>query len=97
MHDRSDLGIVLAGTLIVSVALLFFFPVPIGGFQASHGPVSTLKEHDRSLALQTLIFDFIKIVHGEASIRPEQEGSVHVSLYTNLQVTTADSTDILRC
>jgi hypothetical protein len=41
--------------LIVLVTILFFFPVAVGSYQATHGPTSTLKEYLTSILLQTLI------------------------------------------
>jgi hypothetical protein len=40
--------------LIVLVTILFFFPVAVGSYQATHGPTSTLREYLTSILLQTL-------------------------------------------
>ena len=40
--------------LILLVAMLFFFPLAMGSYQATHGPTSTLKEYVTSLLLQAL-------------------------------------------
>ena len=45
----------MASILVVSVSLLFFFPSPVGGFQASHGPTTTLKEHNTGFHFEILI------------------------------------------
>ena len=41
--------------LIVLVVLLFFFPVAVGSYQATHGPTSTLNEYLTGVLLQGLI------------------------------------------
>lgn len=53
--------------LLASVLALFFFPLPFGGFQSTHGPTSTLDSgslsHDLTLAIFT--FQFPTIVLAE--------------------------------
>lgn len=41
--------------LIVLVVMLFFFPVQVGSFQATHGPTTTLKESSAEVVLQALL------------------------------------------
>jgi uncharacterized membrane protein (DUF441 family) len=41
--------------LIILVTVLFFCPVAVGSYQATHGPTSTLKEFLSSLLLRVLI------------------------------------------
>ena len=41
--------------LVLLVVLLFFFPVAVGSYQATHGPTSTLQEYLTSVLLQALI------------------------------------------
>jgi hypothetical protein len=41
--------------LIVLVTMLFLFPVEVGSFQATHGPITTLNESLVGVFLQALI------------------------------------------
>jgi hypothetical protein len=45
----------LAALLLFLVLMLFFFPVQVGSFQATHGPTTTLKESGVEITLQAMV------------------------------------------
>jgi len=55
--------------VVVLVALLFFFHGLQGGFQAAHGPTSTLKECAIGLLWQSLILLLAHIILGPSICR----------------------------
>lgn len=87
----------MASILVVSVSLLFFCPSPVGGFQASHGPTSTLKEHNAGLhldiqivasALITTVAEFLRF---ERSWFPSLDGNNYVLAWPSVDF------NLLRC
>jgi len=96
MQERLVRTAMLAGMLMVSVALLFFFPAPVGGFQTSHGPTSTLKEHDRSISLQIASLDLLRIVNFGAPVHAEN--NLPMQLFQESSgVNLGSSFNLLRC
>ncbi len=51
-----------AALLIFLVLMLFFFPVHVGSFQATHGPTTTVKESSIEVMLQALVALLIALV-----------------------------------
>ncbi len=45
----------MAALLTFLVLMLFFFPIQVGSFQATHGPTTTLKESGVEIMLQAMV------------------------------------------
>jgi len=65
-YSSTKAGLVMkhswAVIIVVSVALLFFCPAAHGGFQASHGPTSTLKESVLGVLVQFILLVYARMI-----------------------------------
>lgn len=87
----------LALIVVVLVTLLFFCHGLQGGFQAAHGPTSTLKECAGGLLLQSLILLLAHIVLGLSTFRLDGSLSLLADACLSLLPAFPSTTPPQRC